>query len=245
MNMDRVLPWVGVALLIVLWEGSIYAFNLPPYVLPNLSAIGAELVSNRDELLRGLIATLYEAGTGYVIGAVLGIVFGFLATTAPSFERAFMPIIVAINSVPIVAYVPVALVAFGMGPASKIVMVVIAVGFTVFLSAVQGLNGCDRNVVNLFRSFGAGPIRVTWTYRLPAALPTIISALRVAVVRAMIVAIVAEMLGSYEGLGRIIYESTQQIQFLRTWAAIIVASAVSVIIYSLFIWADRKLVWWK
>tara|TARA_R110002020_G_scaffold53338_5_gene149290 strand:- start:7381 stop:8118 length:738 start_codon:yes stop_codon:yes gene_type:complete len=245
MNMDRVLPWVGVALLIVLWEGSIYAFNLPPYVLPNLSAIGEELVSNRDELLRGLIATLYEAGTGYVIGAVLGIVFGFLATTAPSFERAFMPIIVAINSVPIVAYVPVALVAFGMGPASKIVMVVIAVGFTVFLSAVQGLNGCDRNIVNLFRSFGAGPIRITWTYRLPAALPTIISALRVAVVRAMIVAIVAEMLGSYEGLGRIIYESTQQIQFLRTWAAIIVASAVSVIIYSLFIWADRKLVWWK
>jgi NitT/TauT family transport system permease protein len=245
MNLDRFLPWIGIGLLIALWEGAIHAFDLPPYVLPKIGAIAGEIVAGRDALLRGLIATLYEAGLGYVIGAAIGIVFGFLATTAPSFERAVMPIVVAVNSVPIVAYVPVALVALGMGPASKIAMVIIAVGFTVFLSAVQGLNGCDSNVVNLLRSFGAGAARVTWSYRLPAALPTIISALRVAVVRAMIVAIVAEMLGAYEGLGRIIYESTQQIQFLRTWAAITVASAASVIIYSLFVWADRKLVWWK
>jgi len=245
MTADRILPWVGVALLLSIWQLSVHFFDLPPYILPGIDAIAMEIANNRVELTRGLLATLYEASTGYVIGAVLGIVCGFIATISPQVERAFVPIVVAINSVPIVAYVPVALVALGMGPASKIVLVAIAVGFTVFLSAVQGLKGCDQEAVNLLRSFGAGPVRVTWSYRLPSALPTIVSALRVAVVRAMIVAIVAEMLGAHQGLGRLIFESTQQIQFLRTWAAITVASAASVIIYSLFIWADRKLVWWK
>src|SRR5690606_7526067 len=119
---------------------------------------------------------LYEASTGYVIGAVLGIVCGFIATISPQVERAFVPIVVAINSVPIVAYVPVALVALGMGPASKIVLVAIAVGFTVFLSAVQGLKGCDQEAVNLLRSFGAGPVRVTPSYRLASALRAIVGA---------------------------------------------------------------------
>jgi len=242
---DRLLPLLGILLLVCAWEISIVVFELPPYILPPLSSIGGEIWQDKALLLDALGVTLYEAGTGFVIGAILGVALGMLATIAPSFERSVMPVVVAINSVPIVAYVPVALIAFGMGPSSKIVMVVLAVGFTVFLSSVQGLLGTDRNMVNLLRSFGAGPLRVTWSYRLPAALPTIISALRVSVVRAMIVAIVAEMLGAYAGLGRLIYESTQQIDFLRTWAAITVASAASVSLYTLFAWADHRLVWWK
>jgi NitT/TauT family transport system permease protein len=61
----------------------------------------------------------------------------------------------------------------------------------------------------------------------------------------MLIAIVAEMLGAYDGLGRIIYEATQQIDFLRVWAAIAVASVASMILYALIVWIDQKLVWWR
>ena len=81
--------------------------------------------------------------------------------------------------------------------------------------------------------------------RLPAALPSIMNGLRVAVVRSMIIAIVAEMLAAYKGLGWTIFEATQQVDFLRAWAAIAVASAASMAWYGVVNWIDQRYVFWK
>ena len=132
-----------------------------------------------------------------------------------------------------------------MGPASKIAMVALAVGFTVFVNALEGLKSLDPAACNLLRGFGAKPLRLAWMLRLPAALPAIATGLRVAVVRSMIVAIVSEMLGAYDGLGRVIYEATQQIDFLRVWAAVALAAMASMSAYGLVVLADRRLVWWR
>ena len=163
----------------------------------------------------------------------------------PALDRAFMPIVVAVNSVPVVAYAPLILVWLGTGPASQIMMVTLAASFTVFINAMQGLRSVDNAAVDLLRSFGAGALRTAWMLRLPAALPAIVNGMRVAAVRSMLIAIVAEMLGASEGLGRGIYESTQQIDFLRVWSAVTVASVASMAIYGLIVWADRRFVWWK
>ncbi|MBX3582920.1 MAG: ABC transporter permease [Rhizobiaceae bacterium] len=238
-------PLLGLLIIAAIWEGSIRFFDIPPFVLPPLGQIAERIWTGRSEMIAGLSATLYEAGTGYVIGVAIGLLLAIAVSLSSLAERSVMPLFIAINSVPIVAYVPVSFVAFGLGAASKIAMVALTVGFTVFLSAVQGLKSVDPSAVNLLRSFGAGQMRIIWMFSLPAAMPIIVSGLRVSIVRAMIVAIVAEMLGAYDGLGRIIYEATQQVDFLRTWAAIAVASLASLVIYGVFVWCDRRLVWWK
>ncbi|SLN75505.1 Putative aliphatic sulfonates transport permease protein SsuC [Oceanibacterium hippocampi] len=236
---------LGIFIIGCLWEAAIAIFALPPFILPPLASIGGAIWSEFPFLMRGLRATLTVAGAGYAVGAVAAILLALSMVLVPTIERVVKPVIVAINSVPVVAYAPLCLVWFGMGPASKIAMVILAAGFTVFVNALQGLQSVDAAGVNLLRSFGAGPFRIAWMLRLPAALPAIITGLRVAVVRSMIIAIVAEMLGAYEGLGRIIYESTQQIEFLTLWAAIIVASTASMIAYGILVVIDRRLVWWK
>jgi NitT/TauT family transport system permease protein len=236
---------LGIIVIAIVWEGTIAVFRLPPYVLPGLGAIGHAIWADLGMLLRELRATLFVAGSGYMIGASVGITLAVAMVLVPALDRAFMPIVVAVNSVPTVAYAPLILVWLGIGPSSKIMMVTLAAGFTVFINAMQGLKSIDNAAVNLLRSFGAGALRTAWILRLPAALPAIVNGLRVAVVRSMLIAIVAEMLGASDGLGRVIYESTQQIDFLRVWSAITVASVASMAIYGLVVWADRRLVWWR
>ncbi|MGE0714909.1 MAG: ABC transporter permease [Alphaproteobacteria bacterium] len=238
-------PLAGLLVIAVAWETSIVVFHIPPFVLPRLSAIALAVWNDLPGLAAGLGVTLYEAGTGYVAGGVVAILLALVFVLVPWVERAAMPIVVAVNSVPVVAYAPVALVALGMGSASKIAMVALAAGFAVFVNAMNGLRAVDPAALNLLRSFGAGALRTVWILRLPAALPAIASGLRVAIVRSIIIAIVAEMLGAYAGLGQIIYLATQQVDFLRVWAAIVLASAASMVLYGLFAWLDRRLVWWK
>jgi len=228
-----------------LWELVVRAFGVPVYVLPAPSAIAKKVVADSALMLDGLAMTLMEATVGYAVGATLALAIAIAFILWPRLERVGLPALVALNSVPVVAFAPVALLWFGSGPGSKIALVTIAVGFAVFVNAHQGLRSVDESAANLLRSFGAGPLRQMAMLRIPAALPAIMNGLRVAVVRSMIVAIVAEMLAAFKGLGATIFESTQQIDFLRAWAAIAVASAASMAWYGVVNWIDRRYVFWR
>jgi NitT/TauT family transport system permease protein len=80
---------------------------------------------------------------------------------------------------------------------------------------------------------------------LPAAMPLLVTGLRVGLARSTIVVIVAEMLGAYAGLGQIIYQSTAQVDTLNVWAAVFIASLGSLLLYGVLVAIDRKVVWWR
>ena len=189
--------------------------------------------------------TAFEAVGGFALGGAIGVLLAILFVLLPVLKRAALPVLVAINAVPVVAYAPLTLLWFGMGPVGKVAMVAFVVGFTVFLHALDGLERVDPAAVNLLRSFGAGRLGVLWRLRLPAALPQIATGLRVSTVRSMIVAIVTEMLGAQLGLGWTIYQAVVQIDFLLVWAAIFVASAISLAFFGVVSLAERRLVFWR
>jgi NitT/TauT family transport system permease protein len=226
------------------WEAAIVLLHVKPYVLPSLSAIAGATATNLPVLLTGLMATLSESLGGFVLGTLIGLALAMLLVLVPLLEKALMPIVVAINSVPVVAYTPLALIWLGIGPASKVAMVTLAVGFVILLNALHGLKRPEQAAIDLMRSFGAGPLTIMAKLRLPAAMPSLVNGMRVGVVRSVIVAIVSEMLGAYRGIGWIIFQATQQVNFLEVWAAVLVSSLASMALYMALVWADRKLVWW-
>ncbi len=236
---------LGVLLLLVVWEGAIALFRIPPFVLPRLASIVHHAATNFGTLAGALWATLLEAIGGYVLGSVLGLALAVVMVLAKPVERILLPVAVAVNSVPTVAYAPIFLIWFGLGPASKIGLITLAVGFTMLVNALHGLRLVDEAAVDLMRSFGASRLGIVRRLRLPNAMPAVVTALRVSVPRSMIVAIVGEMLGAYAGLGRVIYESTQQIDLLSVWSAVLFASVASMVAYGLLVWIDQKLIWWK
>ena len=234
----------GAALLLAVWEGAVRGFHLPSYVLPAPSEIGGAVWDGRATLLRAGWVTLAEALAGYAVGAGAGIALAVLLAVVPPVRRGVLPALLAVNSVPVVAYSPLVLLWLGLGWSSKVVMVALAVGFTVFLGALAGFDRVDSRTVGLLRSFGAGPFGILWRLRLPAALPLIAAGMRVATVRSLIVAIVTEMLGAYGGLGWIIYQAVVQIDFVGVWSAIVVASALSLAFFGLVGAAGRRIVFW-
>lgn len=235
----------GAVLLVVIWEGAVRLFQLPAYVLPGISEILKSVVDQQSILLEAARITFMEALGGYVIGSVGGILLAVLLTLQPTLKRWCLPAAIAINSVPVVAYAPLILLWCGMGMESKIVMASLAVGFTVFLSAMTGLDQANQKSIDLLRSFGASKLALIWRLRLPAALPLIASAMRVSTTRSIIVAIVTEMLGAYGGLGWVIYQAVLQIDFVQVWSAIFVASAISLAFFGVVSAAEKKVIFWK
>ncbi|MBY4594709.1 ABC transporter permease [Ottowia caeni] len=236
---------MGAVVLIALWEGVARGMHLPSYTLPAISQILASIWNERGSLLNHAGITLAEALMGYGLGAFIGIGAAVLVTMVPRLRGVVLPAATAFNSVPVIAWSPLVLLWFGMGMTSKVVMVAMAIAFTLFLSALSGLDRVDKRSVDLMRSFGAGRLTILWRLRLPTALPLIFAGLRVATARSVLIAVITEMLGAHAGLGLLIYQAVVQVDFVQVWGAVFAASVLSLTFFGLMSLAERKLVFWK
>lgn len=236
---------LGFVILVAAWEGTARLLSLPAYTLPRVSAILEAIATHRQVLLGGALYTVGEAVAGFALGSAIGVLLAIALAMVPRLRGFVLPAATSINSVPVAAYSPLVLLWFGIGPSSKIVLVALAVSFTVFLSALSGFDRVDRRAVDLLRSFGAGRFAILWRLRLPTALPLIAAGLRVSTVRSVIIAIVSEMLGAHGGLGWVIYQAVLAIDFVQVWSAIFVASAASLVFFALVGALERKVVFWR
>jgi NitT/TauT family transport system permease protein len=226
------------------WEAALWAWHVPTYLMPAPHVIVARVWQEWSVLRAAVGTTLGEALVGYLLGNALGFALAVAFFYRPMWERLAMLPIVASNSVPAVAFAPVVIIWFGVGMASKIVLVAFITCFVMLQNQLQGFRQCDAQAVNVLRSFGATEWRVFWSLRLPASLPYLFTALRVGSVRSVIIAIVAEMLGAYQGVGWVIFETTASMDYVRLWAAVLCASGAGVTFFILVSLVERQLVWW-
>jgi NitT/TauT family transport system permease protein len=236
---------LGAVIMVACWEGAARGLHLPAYILPAVSDILAGVWSKRAPLADAAGYTLLEALVGYGLGCLIGIGLAVAIAMLPVLRAVILPLATAINSVPVVGYSPLILLWFGIGISSKVVMVAMAVSFTVLLSTLAGLDRVDRRAIDLMRSFGAGRLGILWRLRLPTALPLLLAGMRVSTVRSVIVAIVTEMLGAEGGLGWVIYQAVLQIDFVQVWSAIFVASAASLAFFGLIGFLERRILFWS
>jgi NitT/TauT family transport system permease protein len=235
----------ALVMLLVVWEVATSFANIPQYILPAPSAIAEATVSSLPRLAGGLWLTTYEAMSGFAIGSLLGLSIACLFLLAPPARMLLLPLVIALNTVPSIAFVPLALLWFGMGAASKIAIAALSVSFAVLLSALEGFSRTEDGHINLLRSFGAGRFAVLWRLQLPSALPSIATGLRIGLARSTIAVIVAEMLGAYNGIGQIVYRATAEMDSQTVWSAILVSSLTSLTLYGLLVMVDRRLIWWR
>jgi len=238
-------PALAALLIFAAWEGAIWWFHLPNFVLPHPAEIVGVAVQNHEQLAADTAVTVVESLSGYVLGSIMGLVVAIIFVLIPRLEHVLLPVYVVVNSVPMIAYGPLAIIYLGIGSASKIVLVTIAVSYTVLINALAGLRSTDPRAIDLLRTFGATRGTVLVKLRLPAAMPAIFSGLRVAVVHAMILAVVLEMLGANAGLGWAVYKSTQMMSFVEAWSAVAASVLASLVIYLVVSWVARRFVWWS
>jgi len=236
---------LGIALVMAAWEAAVRALDVPSYILPPMSGIVAMAIAEWRTLAAAAWVTVLEVVMGLGIGMVVGVAIAIVLVVAPRTKPLVLPPLIAINAVPSVAYAPLAQLWFGMGTEGKVFMVAFVVSYTVLLNTLDGLERVDTAAVNLLRSFGAGRMAILWRLRFPSAAAAAATGIRISVVRGMIIAVVTEMLGAYRGLGWIVFQSVQQIDYLRVWAAVLVTSVTSLALFAIVSMAERKLIYWR
>jgi ABC-type nitrate/sulfonate/bicarbonate transport system permease component len=228
---DR-LPTVAlVAGLLLAWEAYVRLAGVEPVVLPSPTRIVGALWEYRDDAARHALPTLVETVVGFALAVVLGIVAAVLMDRTPVVRRAVEPLLVTSQTIPIVALAPLFLLWFGFGLLPKVLIVVLVTFFPIVVSLLDGFRTASLDATDLLRSYGATDWQAFRKLRWPNALPALFTGLRISVVYAVIGAVFGEYVGAREGLGIWMQLSQNSFRTDLVFAAIVVTSAISLVLY--------------
>lgn len=198
---SRMAPAGYILVILLLWELAVRLFHIPLYILPAPTAIAAALGEEWPVLVSHGAVTVLEALAGILISLILALALGILMDRFPAVQRGIYPLLVVTQTVPMIVLAPILIIYMGFGPGPKILTVVLMCFFPVAVSFSDGLSRVDEEYVHLVRSYGAGKWGAYRLVKIPAALPALLSGLKVAATYSISGAVVGEWIGSQQGLG--------------------------------------------
>jgi NitT/TauT family transport system permease protein len=209
--------------------------NLPHW-FEILGSLLAPVQRNQDEsllqfLLGASFYTWREAALGFLVGALLGLLLATVFVHSRLLERAFVPYVVASQTIPIVALAPMIVFAFGPSVTSVVVIATYLTFFPVTIAMIRGLRSPDPRALELMRSYAASRWQIYRQVRLPASVPYLFTALKIAATASIVGAIIGEGPGGIpDGLGRAIINFNQQYITApeKLWAAILISSLLGI-----------------
>ncbi len=245
----RVVDWVPAIVVfvsgIVVWQLAIEIFDIRRFLLPKPGAIVSAFWDQRSVLWHAGWLTLKEALGGFALGSAAGIVVATVLARFRGLGDALMPVAIAANAIPIIAFAPIFNAWFDpLSLAPRIATAAVLCFFPVMVNTLRGLTSVKPSQVELMRSYAAGEYQIFRRVRAPNALPYVFSALKVATVLAMIGAIVSDYFGTFGSLGILIKNSVSLFDFETAWAAILVASILGVAMYVAVALVERIALQW-
>jgi NitT/TauT family transport system permease protein len=240
-------PSVGVFVgTLAAWELLVRGLGLKQFILPSPVAIAQAVVEYFPELWASATYTLVEILLGLAIGTVAGLLAGVITARFGGFRDSVLPFAIAANSVPIIAFAPIFNNWFGIDKQlSKAMIAAVICFFPIMINTVRGLTSASPAALELMRSYASSDAQVFRLVRIPAAMPFIFTALRVATTLATIGAIIGEYFGAPKvSLGQYIVTYSSYLNFERSWAAIVFACAIGIGLYVAVITAERFIAPW-
>ncbi|PTQ55648.1 MAG: Hydroxymethylpyrimidine ABC transporter, transmembrane component [Candidatus Carbobacillus altaicus] len=229
---------------LLLWEGMIRIFKVPPWILPAPSAVVQALISDRQTLLAHSQVTLVEAVSGFSLSIVLSIVIATIIDRLPLLRATFYPLFVISQTVPIIAVAPLVVVWFGYGTLPKILVVLLVTFFPLTVSLAEGYRSVDQQKVRLLKTMGARPWHIFIYARWPSALPQFFSGLKIAATYSVMGAVIGEWLGARAGLGIYLVRTAKSFLTDRLFAAIAVIVVLSLVLFAIVEGVQRVSLRW-
>jgi NitT/TauT family transport system permease protein len=228
------LPMVVLALGVLVWDVVVRVNQIPPYVLPSPVLVFSTLISDGALLWHSLLVTLVTTFEGFVLAAAGGVGLAILFSQSRVVEYSFYPYAVILQVTPVVAIAPLLLIYLPQ-PLAVLACAWIVAFFPVLANTTLGLNSVDHNLLALFRLYKASRWQVLWRLKLPAALPQMLTGLRIAGGLSLIGAVVAEIAagsaGAGSGLAYRIAESGYRLNIPRMFAALLLLAVAGIVIF--------------
>ncbi len=233
------------AVLIILWQLLVWLTQAPAFILPPPYDVGEALVRHFDEIMFHAGVTMVEIVLGLFLGCAIGAISAWAILRFRPIRSWFLPVLVASQALPVFAIAPVLMLWLGFGMGSKIAMATLIIYFPVTAALYDGLRNTDSGWINLARIMGASNHTALKYIRLPAALPSLGSGLRIAAAIAPIGAVVGEWVGSSTGLGFLMLHANARTQVDLMFAALLVLAAFAIFLYFGIDYLVKRTVFWQ
>jgi NitT/TauT family transport system permease protein len=235
----------SIIVVMALWELAVRLLNVRPITMPPPSAVLLELAREWAWYVDHAYYTLLTTLGGFALSVIVGVGVAMLLVGSRTFEESVYPVIVGLNSVPKVAVAPLFVIWMGTGYEPKIAMAFLIGVFAVLVDAAHGLRSVPQDVMDLGRVLKGSSLDFFMKVRLPCALPSILTGMKVAIALSLVGAIVGEFVASQRGLGYVILSAQGTFDTTRVFAAVLLLAVLGLVLYGALAWAERKATPWR
>lgn len=216
----------------------------PLETLEDIVFVGRNLATG-GYMLDALLVTLQELVFAFALAILIGFSLGVLVGETTFGERAVMPYLVAIDTMPKVAFAPLFIAWLGFGIESKVALATFIATFPIVVGTAAGMHASDENARMLFRTMGATRLQTLVKMKLPMGMPHVFTGLKIASVGVMAGVITGEFLGGGSGFGELIRVSASTLNTPRVFALIIYLSVIGLAMFGLVTWTQKRFVFWQ
>ncbi len=231
--------------LLALWQFIVIIGHLPPYILPTPIDVIHTCITQMPLLLAQSVPTIIETLLGLAGGVILGFLIAILMAYIQSLRAWLTPILLISQALPTFAIAPLLVIWFGYGMSAKIVTTILMLFFPVTSAFFDGLRRTDSGFLDLAQTMGATRWRILRYIRLPAAMPALVTGMRVATACAPIGAVIGEWVGASRGLGFLMLNANARMQIDVMFAALFMLVLWSLLLYFSVNYCLKFLIRWQ
>lgn len=230
---ETALPWLIIIGFLLLWELFVRTLGIAEFVLPPPTAIGASIVRWHQPLLLNAGQTLLTTSIGFAFAIVVGLLMGVAFGSSTLVYRGVYPLLIAFNSVPKVAVVPVLVLWFGVNAIPAIITAFMISVFPIVVNVATGIATIEPELRDVLRALGARPTDIVLKVGLPRAMPYFFASLKIAITVAFVGSITAETVASESGIGHLMIVASSRFDVPLVFAGLVVTGIMGVAMYAI------------
>ena len=243
-RLEKAVPWVVTIGSLGLWELACFTLSIPKFILPSPSAIAESLAKWYAEIGYHAGWTLFTTMVGFGLAVAGGMLLGVAIGASRVVYSGLYPLLIAFNSIPKVAIVPVLVIWFGIGEIPAIITAFMLAFFPILVNVATGLATIEVELEDVLRSLGARKTDILLKVGIPGSLPYFFASLKVAITLALVGSVVSETVASNSGIGFLMISASSRFDVALVFAGLVVVAGMGVAIYAVFAKLERRFTGW-
>ena len=243
-HFERWAPALLAAAVLILWQVSVVAADVPEFIFPSPWQIARQMVEFRGPLLQAAWQTFWVTMVGFGLSIVVGVLLGFLMGSSRLAYDAMYPLMTGFNAIPKAAFVPILVVWFGIGVGPAVLTAFLISFFPITVNIATGLATLEPELEDVLRVLGAKRWDVLVKVGLPRSMPYFYGSLKVAITLAFVGTTVSEMTAANEGIGYLLISAGSSMQMGLAFAGLVVIGAMAMGMYELFAVIEKRTTGW-
>ena len=242
--LKHAMPWLVLAALLVIWEISCIAFDVPEIILPRPTKIFAVFFQRFGILMSYCWDTLWTTTIGFLLAIAAGLLLGLAIGATPFVYSGLYPLLIAFNAIPKVAIVPILMIWVGVGSLPAVITAFVISFFPIVVNVATGLATIEPEMRDVLRSLGATRFEILTKVGIPRAMPYLFASLKVAITLAFVGTTVSEMTAANEGIGYLLVSAGSSMKMPLAFAGLMVIGAMAMAMYELFAIIEKRTTAW-